>query len=132
MQKKHKISIGVLVIAVAIGFLIVTGFGGNSGYQVTLADLINKGAELEGKYILAEGKLVPESKQWDGGKIELKFEVTDGQVKVPVVYNDVAPDNFDYPEAELILKGKWNAAEGVFYADKVETRCPSKYEAAEE
>lgn len=132
MQKRHKMTLGVIVIAVAIGFLIISGFGGNSGYQVTLADLANHGAKYDGQFVLAEGKLVPGTEKWDPQAIKLEFMITDGQVQFPVVYHDVAPDNFDYPHAELILKGTWNEELGVFQADKIETRCPSKYEALEE
>lgn len=132
MQKKHKMSLGVLVIAVAIGFLILSGFGGNTGYQVALADLINNGAQYDGQFVLAEGKLVPGTDKWDAQAIRLEFMLTDGQNEVPVVYHDVAPDNFDYPHAELIVKGTWDEGQGFFQADKIETRCPSKYEAVEE
>ncbi|KKM11284.1 hypothetical protein SY88_09460 [Clostridiales bacterium PH28_bin88] len=132
MKQSHKITIGVIVVVAAIGFLFISGFGGNTGYQKTITEILTEGPQLEGRYLLVEGSLVPGTLKWDGQKIELSFAVTDGQSKMPVVYNDVAPDNMDNPEAQIILKGKYNANSGTFLADKVETRCPSKYEALEE
>ncbi|HHX51280.1 MAG TPA: cytochrome c maturation protein CcmE [Clostridia bacterium] len=131
MKKKHKMTVGVLLIVGAIAYLLISGFGGNTGVQVTLSDLVGKGETFDGKYLLAEGSVVPDSIHWDGKKVELRFEITDGTVKVPVIYHDVPPDNMDHPDTEVILRGYYDNEQGVFQAEKVETRCPSKYEAAE-
>ncbi len=131
MKQSQKITIGVLIIVAALASLMVFGFGGNTGYQMTITEILAKGPELEGKYLLVEGAMVPGSVQWDGRKIELRFTVTDGENQMPVLYNDVAPDNFEYPDTQIILKGKYDAVSNTFLADKVETRCPSTYEAVE-
>lgn len=132
MSKKFKMSLGVLIIVVAMGYLMVSGFSGSSGFQVSISDLIQNGDSYADEYLLVEGKVLRETIQWNGEKIELRFTVTDGENQLPVFYNDVAPDNLDYEEgAEAILKGKYDSVSGVFIADKVETRCPSKYEPAE-
>lgn len=130
MKQSHKILIGTLVIVAAVGYLIISGFKGNTGYQKTITELVTGNQDLKGQYLLVEGTLVPSSDQWDGEKIELRFEVTDGQNTMPVVYNGVKPDNFDYPDAQLILEGYYE--DGIFKAESVVTRCPSKYESAEE
>lgn len=132
MSKKFKMSIGIAIIIGAIAYLMISGFSGNSGFQVTISDLVQKGNEYDNQYLLVEGKVLRETIQWDGEKIELRFTVTDGTHELPVIYYDVAPDNLDYEDgAEAILRGEYDSAAGVFVADKVETRCPSKYEAAE-
>lgn len=131
MRRKHKIGLFMLIILLAMGFLILSGFGGNSGYSVAVSELLAKGAQLDGKYVVTQGKLVPGSAAWNGEQVSLKFTLADGQAEVPIIYNGTAPDNFDYPQAEIIVKGTWNNREGMFYAQKVETKCPSKYEAAE-
>lgn len=132
MKQRHKITIGIIVVVAAIGFLFIAGFGGNTGYQLTVTEILSQGSQLESRYLLAEGSLVPGTLKWDGRVNKLEFTVTDGQSQMPVVYYDIAPDNMDNPEAKIILKGKYQAQSSVFLADKVETRCPSKYEALEE
>jgi cytochrome c-type biogenesis protein CcmE len=131
LKKKQKMTIGILLVVGALLYLLVSGFGLNAGFQVTLSDLVEKGETFAGKYLLVEGAVVPDSIAWDGKKVELRFEVTDGRVKVPVIHHDVPPDNLDHPGTEVILRGYYNMEQGIFQAEKVETRCPSKYEAAE-
>lgn len=132
VSKKLKMSMGIFVIVAAIAYLMVTGFSGSSSFQVSIQDLISNGEEYNEKYLLVEGKVMRETIQWDGKEIELRFNVTDGDNEMLVIYNDVAPDNLDYEEgAEAILKGTYDYHTQVFLADRVETRCPSKYEAAE-
>lgn len=133
MSKKVKLALGLLVIVGAMVYLMVAGFSANAGYQVSISDLVQNGDSYAGEYLLVEGKVLPETIEWNGEKIELRFTVTDGQYQLPVVYYDVAPDNLDYEGgAEAILRGRYDTGAGVFVADSVETRCPSKYEAAEE
>lgn len=132
VSKKLKMSVGVLIIVAAMAYLMISGFSGNSGFQVSISDLVKNGSSYDNEYLLVEGKVLRETIQWNGEKIELRFTVTDGENRLPVLYYDVAPDNLDYEEgAEAILRGKYDSANGIFVADKVETRCPSKYEAAE-
>ncbi|MEW6663420.1 MAG: cytochrome c maturation protein CcmE [Bacillota bacterium] len=131
MKQRHKIIIGLLVIIMAMGAMIAVSIGSTAGYQLRISEVLAKGEELKGRYLLVEGYLLPETVNWDGKKIELRFFVTDGESKMQVVFNDVPPDNLTVPDTQIILKGKYDSGAGVFLADKVETRCPSKYEAAE-
>ncbi|MHB1125817.1 MAG: cytochrome c maturation protein CcmE [Bacillota bacterium] len=132
MKQKQKITIGILVVVAAVAYLIISGFNGNTGYQKTIAQVADSGSSLDGAYVLVEGgKLVGSSVNFDSKNIVLTFKVTDGTKEMPVIYNGIAPDNFE-DEADVILKGSYDSEKGVFKADTVETRCPSKYEAAEE
>ncbi|MHB1421049.1 MAG: cytochrome c maturation protein CcmE [Bacillota bacterium] len=131
MKQKHKITIGVLVVVVAVSYLIISGFNGNTGYQKTIAQVTSGGSSLKGQYVLVEGgKLIASSVNFDSKNIVLSFKITDGKTEMPVIYNGIAPDNFK-DQADVILKGSYDSAKGVFNADSVETRCPSKYEAVE-
>lgn len=64
-------------------------------------------------------------------KFELKFSISNpGESKnlggaIPVVYNDIKPEMFAVGR-DVILEGQYN--QGVFYATKLMTQCPSKYE----
>ena len=133
MSKKQKMYLGVLVIVAAMAYLMVTSFGSSAGFQVSISDLVKEGGHYERDYLLVEGKVLPETVVWDSTNIKVEFIVTDGENQMAVLYNDVAPDNLDHKDgAEAILRGKYDNSAGIFRADSVETRCPSKYEAAEE
>lgn len=131
MKKGQKIALAAVVLVAAMTFLLVWGFRGNTGYQLNISEILRQGKALDGRYLLVEGSLVKGTVQFDSRKIELRFTVTDGKSRMPVVYQGVAPDNLDYPEAQIILKGKYDASSAVFQASEVQTRCPSKYEAAD-
>lgn len=132
MKQRHKITVAALVVAAAIVFLLMSGFSGNTGYQMSLSEIAAQGKAISGRYLLTEGNLVKGTVRFDSRKIELRFTVTDGKTAMPVVYHGVVPDNLDYPGAQIILKGKYDAASATFLASEVQTRCPSKYEAADE
>jgi len=133
LSKKLKMYLGVLVIVAAMAYLMITSFGSSAGFQVSISDLVEKGDLFEKDYLLVEGKVLPETVVWDSTNIKVEFVVTDGVHQMAVLYNDAVPDNLDHKDgAEAILRGKYDNSGGIFRADSVETRCPSKYEAAEE
>ncbi|MFA5536780.1 MAG: cytochrome c maturation protein CcmE [Bacillota bacterium] len=133
MSKKLKMTLGALVIVAAMGYLMITSFSSSAGFQVSISDLVEKGSKFQDDYLLVEGKVLPETVVWDSTNIKVEFVVTDGVNQMPVLFNDVVPDNLDHEDgAEAILRGKYDHDGGIFRADSVETRCPSKYEAAED
>lgn len=133
MSKKLKMYLGIAVIVGAIAFLIITGMNSSTGFQVTISDLVKAGAKYDQDYLLVEGKVLPETVVWDSSKIQVEFVVTDGEEELAVLYNGVVPDNLDHEDgAEAILRGRYDNSGGLFHAETVETRCPSKYEVEEE
>ena len=133
VSKKMKMYMGIAVIIGAIAFLIVTSMNTSAGFQVTVSDLVEKGHKYDQDYLLVEGKVLPETVEWDSTKIQVKFVVTDGENQMTVLYNGVAPDNLDHEDgAEAILRGRYDNSNSLFNAETVETRCPSKYEVADE
>lgn len=131
MRKSRRITFGALVVVAAIASLFALGFRGNTGYQMAISDIVRQGESLGDRYLLVEGRYVEGTAQFDSQAVELRFTVTDGETRMPVLYHGVEPDNLDYPDAEIILKGKYDASAGLFFASEVQTRCPSKYEAAD-
>lgn len=133
MKQSTKIYIGALIIVAAVGYLMFTGFANFSGYQVGVDELVTGDKDYQGDFLLVPGKLIGDSVNFNGDNIELTFTITDmeeGKYKLPVVYNDVKPDNFG-EDAEVILEGYYDKENNVFKAEKVTTKCPSKYEAGE-
>lgn len=129
MKVKHKVLIGAAVVVAALVYLMISGFSGNAGYRVTIAELLAKEGQMGDNFLLTEGTLKGDSVRWDGQKIELRFRLADLQEKekeIEVVYNGTKPDNFQ-DGTQVVVQGRYRG--GIFYADKVTTKCPSKYEA---
>jgi len=57
----------------------------------------------------------------------LKFNLTGLHASVPVSYKGVVPENFAEAR-EVVVEGRLDDA-GVFQADKLMTKCESKYQA---
>ena len=62
--------------------------------------------------------------------LEYDFEISDGVASVAIVYDGAPPDIFS-DHAEVIATGTMNA-DGTFHATELLTKCPSRFEAAEE
>jgi len=134
VNQTTKIFIGVLIIIAAVGYLMFTGFSSFSGYEVGISELLTGQKDYNDEYLLVPGKLIGDSVNFNGDKVELVFTLTDikGEgYQLPVVYNDVKPDNFD-DGADVILEGYYDKEDNLFKAEKVTTKCPSKYEGVEE
>ncbi|HHW14379.1 MAG TPA: cytochrome c maturation protein CcmE [Firmicutes bacterium] len=126
MKKRTKVFLGVGLIAVALVALLALGLSRSQTYYVTLAELLSHPADRADQQLRVNGKLVGSSVAFDPGKVQLKFNLTDGQRTLPVTYNGVRPGSFE-DGVEVLVEGKYR--DGVFHADNVLTKCPSKYEA---
>lgn len=126
MRVNTKLIIAAVIIVATIGGLMVMGISNFSGQMLTIDAVMASSGELDGKYIKLEGDLVDDSTNWDASKIELTFQVTDGQRVLDVYHQGIQPDNF-YGGIQVILEGYYTG-DGLFEAEKVQTRCPSTYE----
>lgn len=115
---------GVLVIAVA--FLIYNGMEGTSAYYMTVDELQASPAAVDGKQVKVGGDVVEGSIQRGSIGEEIRFEITDGVSRIPVVYHGAAPDIFA-DHAEVIATGTMHA-DGTFEASELLTKCPSRFE----
>ncbi|GAB4261752.1 cytochrome c maturation protein CcmE [Thermincola ferriacetica] len=124
-NKKALVVVGIAVIAV--GLLISAGMQSAMGENMTVAQALaaNSRGENPG-FIQIESKVDNDTIKYDSTVPILKFELTDGKNRLPVVYRDVMPDNFEsgYP---VIVEGRFDE-KGVLQADKLLVKCPSKYE----
>ncbi|MDF2607725.1 MAG: hypothetical protein K0S34_1921 [Bacillales bacterium] len=122
------VSIGGLIIAGAIVFLLMAATPGSSGVEITLKELNENQQKYEENYVTVEGLLIEESVEWNADNIELQFDVKDSDGnKLHVTHNGVKPDNFT-EGVIVILQGNPAKEQGEFIAETVKTRCPSKYE----
>ncbi|MGE5507454.1 MAG: cytochrome c maturation protein CcmE [Chitinophagales bacterium] len=126
MKKRTKVLLGVGLIVVALAALMGLALSRSQTYYVTLSELTAQPAARAGQQLRVNGRLVGSSVTFDPEKVMLKFQLRDGQKTMPVVYNGVRPGNFE-DNIEVLVEGQFK--DGVFVAENVLTKCPSKYEA---
>ena len=92
--------------------------------------------EHQGTIVRLAGKLVEGSFQREDKSLVARFQLADKDGESPhtavnATYSSVLPDLFFNPHSEIILQGSVGE-DGVFQADHVLVKCPSKYQALEE
>lgn len=118
------------ILAVAIAFLIYNGMQGTSAFYMTVEELQTAETISDGQQIRVGGNVVAGTIQQAGIGEEMYFEISDGVASVAIVYDGAPPDIFS-DHAEVIATGTMNA-DGTFHATELLTKCPSRFEAAEE
>lgn len=143
---------GVLIIA-AVVYLIISSSQANAQYFLTINELQANPADNMNRSLRISGAVVGDSIQYDSQNLQLSFivahvpgdnaeiEAQGGLAKVlheavvdpnrtrmPVVYNGVQPDLLR-DEAQAIMTGQLGE-DGIFYADELLLKCPTKYEEA--
>jgi cytochrome c-type biogenesis protein CcmE len=131
-MKRHKFTVGALVVATGLFYLFLTGFQQSSSMHATLQTLMAEmgNSHLEGQRIQLGGStVVPGSIAWDKYKSSAEFDITDGERTLHVRYvgSAVLPDTFK-DEAVVVLQGEYNPTHQAFDAEVVFAKCPSKYE----
>lgn len=148
-----KFIVGGLIIVAAIVFLIVSSLQANVQYFLTVDEVLEKQqtGELSGRNLRLSGAVLGDSIQYDMDNLELRFTIVHvpGDIdlvdeegglaaalhnavmdpdrsKLEVVYYGARPDLLQN-EAQAILTGEL-LANGVFEADELLLKCPTKYE----
>ena len=131
MLKKKKFLIGGLVIALAIGYLGYMGFSSSATYYYTVGELGQLGSSIYGENVRVNGVVAPDSVEREAQGTILRFNIidVDGEKSLPVVFRGVAPDTFKVG-ADVVAEG-YLTPEGVFQANTILAKCPSRYEAQE-
>lgn len=127
MNKNKKILSALSLIAVALIIMIFSSMPSATSKEITITDIVESNDKFEGDYIMTEGLLNKNSVQWNADDIELRFEIFDqNETSLSVFYKGVQPDNFT--EDVIVIVEGFIGENGVFEAEKVMTKCPSKYE----
>ena len=149
----NKFVIGGVLILGAVVFLIWTSTAASAEYFLTVDELNAKGSNIVDKNLRVSGAVVGDSIQYDTQSLTLTFEVahvpgdnalieTEGGLakvlhqavvdpsreRMKVVYVGPKPDLLR-GEAQAIVTGHLGT-DGVFYADELLLKCPTKYEEA--
>jgi cytochrome c-type biogenesis protein CcmE len=150
---RMKFIAGGLLIIAAIVYLIISSTKASAQYFLTVDELAAKGKSVSNRDLRISGAVLGDSIQYDPQTLTLKFTVAnipgDNKVieqegglaavlhaavidtnrkRLEVVYNGPKPDLLRN-EAQAIMTGKIGP-DGVFQADELLLKCPTKYEEA--
>jgi len=152
-MKINKFVIGGILILGAVVFLIWSSTAATSEYFLTIDELNAKGDSIVNRNLRVSGAVLGDTIQYDAQSLTLTFEVahvpgdnaaleTEGGLaealhqavidpsrnRMKVVYIGPMPDLLRN-EAQAIVTGKLGE-DGVFHADELLLKCPTKYEEA--
>jgi cytochrome c-type biogenesis protein CcmE len=148
-----KFIIGGLLIIVAIAYLIISSTKANAQYFFTIDELKSRGQSVIGQNVRISGAVVGDTIQYDPQALALHFTIANvpadnklieaqgglasvlheavidpARTRLEIVYNGPKPDLLR-DEAQAIMTGHI-AEDGVFHADELLLKCPTKYEEA--
>lgn len=136
LKKQSRFMMGAVLVAGAVGYLMVTGMRDAMVYYYTPGELTAM-VETDPGYseigLRMGGEVNPGSVSFDQRTLDLHFHVADAgnaDSRVPVHYRGPLPDTFEEGR-EVVVEGRFTEA-GVFEASTVLTKCGSRYDAVEE
>lgn len=150
---RSKFIVGGLLIVAAIIYLIVSSTQASAQYFLTVEELQAKGSSVSGRDLRISGAVIGDTIQYDAQTLTLRFTVAHipgdndeveaqgglaqvlhdavmdaSRPRLQVVYEGVKPDLLR-DEAQAIMTGRIGE-DGLFYADELLLKCPTKYEEA--
>ncbi len=126
-------AVGAIILIAAVTIVIVA-MQGSSVYYIPLAEFNTKHTALAAgdKEVRVAGKVLPGSITKNAATGAISFTAFDRVEKsqtMKVVYSKIPPDTFK-DEAEVVVTGTY--ANGVFTANDMLAKCPSKYSSSAE
>ncbi len=118
----------LVLIAMIVYATVTTG-----AYFLTVDELLAQGASAQGQRLRVNGLVVLDSEDWNAQEVTLRFSIqdeTNPEGQLPIVFYGPRPDNFQRA-ASAIIEGEMQP-NGVFKADTLLLKCPSRYEEAPE
>jgi len=130
MINRGKYLVGSFIVLLAIAFLMLQGLKGTMVTYLNVRELSTSGISWLNKPVQVTGIVVPGSVKEASEGNQLFFVLQDVEqtsVRLKVFFQGIAPDNFK-PGIQVVVQGTLGK-EGVFQAERLLVKCPSKYEA---
>lgn len=125
-----KVVISVAVVTVALGGLLWASTREGAEYYKYVDEVLADAARYQGKRLRVHGDVVEGSLESDKASLRYRFKLASRAPRSPATigaeFHGIPPDTFK-AGAEVIAAGVL-ASDGHLLADKIETKCPSKYE----
>ena len=122
---KPKFVVGIVVLALALAYMIYAGVTQSAVYFVTPSEL--RAAPKPGKAYRLGGMVEKGSVEWKPASLDLSFQISDGQTRVPVRHHGTPPDLFGEGRG-AVVEGRWTS-EGYFQATQILAKHSEEYKA---
>jgi cytochrome c-type biogenesis protein CcmE len=123
---RKKIVVASVVLAGAVGYLAYAGLQAGQSYYLAVDEFLADGRYATQR-VRVHGRVGEQAPAARTQPAVLRFDLVGQTGKLPVVYRGVVPDMFK-PGGEVVVEGTRSEA-GDFLADRLLTKCASKYEA---
>lgn len=136
MKRKVRLAVGgglVLLIFCGFIFSVVNQGVGAFQYYHELGEFntaLKAGKAGPDQGLRLNGKVLPGSIRKDLDKMQIEFKLTDGTTALPVVLTRVDVSDLFKDDANVVIEGRLRT-DGIFQAEQLMTKCPTKYEAAD-
>ena len=131
---RAKFIVGFLLIMGAVVYLIATILPSTAQYFLTVSEFWDRAPTLGNRAVRVSGQVIGTSIQVDAQALTVSFQIVDDEAApdrpLMVTYSGPKPDLLR-EEASAIVEGRLGE-DGVFYADNVLLKCPSRYEEGKE
>ncbi len=129
-----KLVVGMLVVALALGFFIFTTFTDRTSnafvYYSTVGEALAAPEKIGEARVRIGGRVVPGTIDRLAAEREVAFTIADDKIhdrQIRVAFNSsITPDTFK-DESEVLVEGVFGP-DGTFQAETLFAKCPSKYE----
>lgn len=125
-----KLVITVVVSGCAISGLVWASLGEGAEYYKHVDEALSSQSRLVGKRLRVHGSVVEGSLVHQAGTLDYHFVMESkaprAHAAMTVDFHGIPPDLFK-PGAEVIAAGVLGT-DGLLKSDRIETKCPSKYE----
>lgn len=125
MAEKKKLIIVGIIVTIAMGYLIYSGFQNSMVYYYTVSEVDGKVASASGENMRVSGLVSNGSIHKDPDDRTVRFVLTEGGKSLPVVYRGIVPDTLKDGNG-VVAEGFLNSS-GFLEARSIVTKCPSKY-----
>jgi len=122
-----KTLIGVVVIGGGVGYFMYQAMQSSWSYYYSVDEFSAHTAAAKGTSVRIAGRVKQGTVARDLQKMQLIFTLAGASSEVPVSFEGTIPDNFA-DNIEVVVQGRLDTA-GIFQADRLMTKCESKYKA---
>ena len=135
LTKQRKLIIVGVVLLAAFGYFGFVAFQSATAYYLTVDEVVARGPDGVPASLQVKGRLLPDTFTRAGADGEPStvavFVLEENGARLDATYEGALPDLFFNPHSEIVLSGTYRP-DGVFEAERVLVKCPSKYQSLEE
>ena len=122
-----KTLIGVIVIGGGVGYFMYQAMQSSWSYYYSVDEFSANTAAVRNTSLRVAGRVKEGTVARDLQKMLLTFTLAGASSEIPVSFAGTIPDNFA-EDIEVVVEGRLDTS-GSFQADRLMTKCESKYKA---